>query len=366
MIIFSPTLNVGGGEKIASEIAAGIDTSTLICFYGDSNFKNVRFILKKKVPKSKIFKFFDLIYIFLWLTLYFIKQRPNYVLTHIHFVSFIVFFASKFAFQKNIVQDSVIHGRIALERYKNRIYFFLLRVAYRNSRFCICVSNSMVDELQELGINNTRVIFNSVHKGNTTQNVNINDRKLDIKNENHTSFKGIFIGRLEEIKNLPSLLFSLPNNIHIDVYGEGSKERFLKKIVAEKNLNVNFMGFRNNVREVIKNYDFLINTSTSETFSLVLLEAIMESTPIITSNCKFGPMDLLNIDANIYFNIKDFHKVGNFGLVYTLEDEHALKKALNYFATHHDEFYVTDSVRAMYSERYSLKTMVESYKELSL
>jgi glycosyltransferase involved in cell wall biosynthesis len=87
----------------------------------------------------------------------------------------------------------------------------------------------------------------------------------------------LFVGRLNEEKNLYSLINAVKRTgFTLDIYGSGSLESDLKKIVQDDNLSVNFMGTVSNddLVKVYNSYQYYVLPSLFEGMPKTLLEAM--------------------------------------------------------------------------------------------
>lgn len=77
--------------------------------------------------------------------------------------------------------------------------------------------------------------------------------------------------------------------------GQGKHKNETEQLVTELNLTdkVVFLGFRDNPFPYIKHAQFKILTSDWEGFALVIAEALVLGTPVISTNCPSGPSELL-------------------------------------------------------------------------
>ena len=77
--------------------------------------------------------------------------------------------------------------------------------------------------------------------------------------------------------------------------GQGKHKSETEQLVKELNLEekVVFLGFCENPFPYIKNAQFKILTSDWEGFALVIAEALVLGTPVISTNCPSGPSELL-------------------------------------------------------------------------
>lgn len=96
--------------------------------------------------------------------------------------------------------------------------------------------------------------------------------------------KYLYVGRLIECKNLRFLIERFnKNGKHLTIVGKGELEQELKTLAKE---NITFRGFIENDKlpEVYKEHDIFILPSRTETWGLVVEEAIYWGLPIIVSD----------------------------------------------------------------------------------
>ncbi|HGU0422191.1 TPA: glycosyltransferase [Escherichia coli] len=90
--------------------------------------------------------------------------------------------------------------------------------------------------------------------------------------------------------------------------GDGPDLENVRNYTRKKNnmQNIFFPGKDVNPFKWIKHSQFLVHSSTSEGFSLVLLEAMLLGKVVIASDCNCGPSDILdNGNAGFLFNVGD-------------------------------------------------------------
>ncbi len=77
--------------------------------------------------------------------------------------------------------------------------------------------------------------------------------------------------------------------------GVGPEEKYLKDLAKELNLKKNFriLGWVNDKRDFFESIDIFLLPSAHETFGIVLLEAMLYSTPIVTSD-TWGPDEIIS------------------------------------------------------------------------
>ena len=85
------------------------------------------------------------------------------------------------------------------------------------------------------------------------------------------------------------------NNYKLVFCGTGELEEEIKQKVEKLKLSekVIFLGWQENVYKWMKNSKLLVCTSDNEGFPMNLIEAMACGTKIVSSNCKFGPNEIL-------------------------------------------------------------------------
>ena len=119
---------------------------------------------------------------------------------------------------------------------------------------------------------------------------------------NDEIFKFITIGRLVPLKGHKYLIeaFSrvkreVPNS-KLFIIGDGPIKDQLKMMIQKKNLenDIFLLGLRENPFKFLANSDVFVFSSLYEGFPNVLLEAMACGLPIISTNCKTGPYEILD------------------------------------------------------------------------
>jgi glycosyltransferase involved in cell wall biosynthesis len=100
----------------------------------------------------------------------------------------------------------------------------------------------------------------------------------------HKPLRYLYVGRLIEVKNIKLLIDEFNRNGHsLTIVGKGVLEEKLK---ADAQSNITFMGFidNENLGTVYQNHDVFVLPSKSETWGLVVEEAIYWGLPVIVSD----------------------------------------------------------------------------------
>ena len=111
----------------------------------------------------------------------------------------------------------------------------------------------------------------------------------------------ICVARLQQVKRIDRLIesFALIAGKHtdwyIDVFGDGDEREWLTKLTDEKGLQ-NRIFLNSPVADIYSEYlqsEFFVLSSDSESFSLAIVEAMACGIPVVSTDCPFGPSDII-------------------------------------------------------------------------
>lgn len=110
------------------------------------------------------------------------------------------------------------------------------------------------------------------------------------------------LARLHTIKRLDRLVDSfaiIANKYpewHIDIFGDGDEKENLEHKIECANLKGRIVIHHptNNVSYEYLRSQFLVLSSDSESFSMVLVEAMAHSLPVVSTNCPYGPSQIID------------------------------------------------------------------------
>ena len=127
-----------------------------------------------------------------------------------------------------------------------------------------------------------------------------NDKNKNIK-KNYVS-----IGRLTKQKNFIFLIkcfkkiIDKDNSVKLYILGEGEDKKKLENLITNNKLDDNIFieGYKNNIYKYLKRAEAFILSSLWEDPGFVLVEASYSNTTVISSNCKNGPIEILEGGKN--------------------------------------------------------------------
>jgi len=182
----------------------------------------------------------------------------------------------------------------------------------------------------------------------------------------------ITIGRLTQQKGQWDLLkaFSLLNDdAHLVILGAGEKEKELKELAREYNIDnkVFFLGFQKNPFKFLYRADIFVLSSLWEGFGNVIVEAMRCELPIISTDCPSGPREIIAPGSDVNYKLKSDIEVTEFGILVPVADPLNLSRAMN-------KINETEQVKLNYKEKsiqraraYSREIIVDSIiRELEL
>lgn len=154
--------------------------------------------------------------------------------------------------------------------------------------------------------NKTQVI----HNGIALQEIQIRQKR------NETKPRFLTASHLRESKGIQDLIqavFLLPQKIkqeiRIDIYGDGPYKTQLENQM--KNLKLEscfqFMGSSSNLKSIYCKYDYMLQPTHMECFSLSILESLAANVPVITTNVGGNEEAIVNAVNGYVFKAKDIN-----------------------------------------------------------
>ena len=212
-----------------------------------------------------------------------------------------ILISSRIEFSKQIKRNDIItisqeHSFIDNEKYIKKV-----RKSFKHIKYLIVMTNGAKEKYDEW-LKNEKikpeviVIPNIIKENKSGKISNLNNRQI------------ISVGRLEDVKDFYTLIlvFSVivkkyPNYV-LKIIGEGSMREKLEEQIKKCNLqkNVILTGRRteNEINNELIKSDVFVLTSKSESFSLVLCEAMNFGVPCIAFDVDVGPREIIQDGKN--------------------------------------------------------------------
>jgi glycosyltransferase involved in cell wall biosynthesis len=183
------------------------------------------------------------------------------------------------------------------------------------------------------GILYSKYIDTFVGVSDYTANELVKDFGFPIKNKIQVIHNGILLEAIQErktrkeiypsfltashlreskgIQDLIQAVFLLPNAIKaaivIDVYGDGPYRKTLEDQVSRLGLEhcFHFMGSSSHLKSIYCQYDYMLQPTHMECFSLSILESLAANVPVITTNVGGNEEAIINTVNGYIFKAKD-------------------------------------------------------------
>jgi glycosyltransferase involved in cell wall biosynthesis len=229
-------------------------------------------------------------------------SKPDIIFSFLFEPNVLNLFANLFSPGRKLI----ISERVGTVRYfhsaypgvKKRIASLLLRVLYPRADRIVSVSEGVKGELVSFGVPRKKII--TIYNPLDMEKINsIKDEPIDVPRPYI-----LFAGRLSRQKNIPLLLKVLcllkPEGVRLLIIGSGEEEDNLKKLCVELELSdrVFFKGFENNPYKFMSKAEVFVLPSDFEGFPNVLIEAMACGTAVISTDCPYGPNEIIQTGTN--------------------------------------------------------------------
>jgi len=192
-----------------------------------------------------------------------------------------------------------------------------------------------------------------------------NSAKEDV-NFLENKFVFITIGRIDKGKN-HKLLIEVMKYIEAKLFiiGDGDLKEELEERVVNDGLQkkIVFLGQQLQPYKYLIKADCFVFTSNHEGFPNVLLEALACELPIISTDCRSGPREILAPGTDFEFQLKNTLELSEYGILTPLNNENILRKAMNLIISDR-------KLRTKYSKKakirannFSIKKIIKQYEE---
>ncbi|HEX7026518.1 MAG TPA: glycosyltransferase family 4 protein [Gammaproteobacteria bacterium] len=202
---------------------------------------------------------------------------------------------------------SVFHGNVDISP-NDTLAKFKFRVITAGSTRIVFVSNYLRDEMtRRFNLNTGKCV--TIYNGIPVQNFlpSFND---EIRNELGLKHDDLLIGAIGNIRpakgydqlvSAAAILAGRSDRYKFLVVGEGNNPLQAELHRRVDNLSLSgrffFRGFCNDVARVLNNFDIFVQSSTSEGFSLSIVEAMACGLPIVATRSG-GPQEILTHEKN--------------------------------------------------------------------
>ncbi|MDA3838155.1 MAG: glycosyltransferase [Candidatus Delongbacteria bacterium] len=188
-----------------------------------------------------------------------------------------------------------------------KIYKILINLFFKKSDKIVVVSEGIKTDLVDnyhIDKKNIQVIYNFIDTKYIQQmNLEPIEEKYDHLFDQDKTI--INVGRLSRAKGQWHLIRAFSkvleqiSNSKLLIIGDGDYSSYLNELITKLNLknSVFLLGYQKNPFNYMKHSDLFVLSSIYEGFGLVLIEAMACGLPVISTNCRSGPEEII---ADIY------------------------------------------------------------------
>lgn len=347
LYILPPTKSFAGIERVVDEVCSQLAEAYHVNFEIDvlytSNFKDVeiggrKYNKIKKVTTGRL----NLV-----LTIRKIVSSKEYDLVVVPQVeATVVFWVACLGIPRNFAL--YLHGNPKLEmsHLKAKVLFYFMRkfVLHRLS-YVFGTSPKQLQSFKTMFPSNVPHYWvpNPVRRFDAAANERASDPSL-------TTF--VNVARFSYQKGQDILLssfaklYDLRRNVRLRIVGYGDSEPDLRQKIKELNLEgvVSIEHHPHNPQAALSSSDVYVSTSRWEGWSLAICEALRFGLPVVSTDCEFGPSDILT-DQRL-------------GMLVPLSDQDKLVEAMRYYCDNLQMEKGYSDYRKSFIDRYSAENVV--------
>ena len=209
-----------------------------------------------------------------------------------------------------------------------RLRNFKTRILYNRADHIIAISKGVAQGLiKEFSLNKNSVdyIYNPLDY-KYVEKLSI-EPVLEKSLFSEGQFTLLNVGRLTKAKGQWHLIRALSHvkkeipEVKLLILGRGELEDYLRRLVENLGLcdNVFFGGYKKNPFKYMRSSDLFVFSSLYEGLGNVLLEAMAAGVPVISSDCRFGPREILSPDSEIEHKASEI-EYGEYGVLVPICD----------------------------------------------
>lgn len=219
---------------------------------------------------------------------------------------------------------------------------WLTRALYPRAHAVICPSQGIADDLvAHFGVADARITVIA----NPVDAVALREASQAPASPPTARAYLVTMGRLVENKNIAMLLRALAASrclLDLVIVGDGPLRGYLERLATMPGLQarVHFTGFVANPFPLVRNARAYLSSSNAEGFPNSLVEAMALGVPVIATNCRSGPSEIL--DGRPALEIEGVHRA-DYGVLIPVDDAGSMAAAL--------DLMMQDEIRSHYAAK---------------
>lgn len=336
ILFLIPTLSIGGGERVVSELSLNLPESidrVIVLFKNEISYPYKGKIIALDIPlplKNPFLKIYNYFCGLLKFKKIIKAEKPDYVISFGHPANIMNILSSS----KAIVRVDNFYSS-SLPGFGGSIYKFLIKLLFKKAHLIVEVSNESARDLVEnFGArkDKIKVIYNPL---------NIKEIEILAKEPLSDDHRAIFenpviinMGRLNLQKGQKHLIEAFAEikdkikNVKLVILGKGELEDNLKDLSEKMGLkdDIYFLGWQKNPFKFLARSNLFVLSSLWEGLPYVLLEAMACGLPIVSFDCKSGPREILAPDTDFSYQAKNI-EYAKYGVLVEKENKELLSRA---------------------------------------
>ena len=338
LYIYHPYSGFGGADRSIARLINNLPSKRYRIFFITNKKPNIKVFINKKIKYISL-KSTKTIFAFFKLKKFINNQinndEKNIFISNQNFANVLSILFLKSIKKLKIIlieRNSLEELRLTADFFtslKSFIIKILMKLLYHKSDLVICISKNLKNEISKFCRSKTTYIYNPALDNNILKK--ITPKKLYKTNK----IKLLNVGRLERQKDQITILKAInilkdKYNFELNIVGYGKDQKKLKQFIRKNNLkkivkiHVNVF----NAENFLKSSNIFILSSLYEGFGNVLLEAAKYKLPIISSNCKHGPKEILgNGKYGYLFPVRNYKQLSKILIEYFKNKKTFIKKS---------------------------------------
>lgn len=309
LLFVIPSLGCGGAEKILIQLLAALNKDsyeTELIVFQQRVLGCASFQVSLPVTDLKKKGAYDTLKLILKLTRAIKEKQPDLIISFITYANYLTLIAKIISGTTTpiVVAEHGVVSKIGTGL-SGTIKKLIVRTVYPWATRVIAVSDGSRKELiQKFKLSEDKITV--IPNGVDIKHIN----RLAQETVSHPWFNEripifITIGRLSKVKNHKLLIcaFSLlaqKGDYRLAIIGEGDQESNLQELAKFLRVEskVAFLGYQPNPYSYLKKASVFVLSSSWESFSLVIVEAMCLRVPVISTDCPFGPREIIDNKIN--------------------------------------------------------------------
>ena len=290
----------------------------------------IHYLEKSEVVESGLFKFLKLPYLAFKYARFLKKEKITHsfsLLTRPCYINIMARWFTNHPYKLMVSERNYPSMQYGYDDNQSKINSFLVKKLYPKADLIISNAKASAEDLIanfNVSREKTGVIYNPID----LDKINAIIPKESFFDSKYINL--VSVGRLQLVKNHKLMIEAVApfDNVRLYIFGEGELREDLQTQIDTLGIteSVFLMGFESNPFQYLKAADIFIFSSNHEGFPNVIMEAMACGLPIVTTNCKSGPDEIMELKETKSNDIM----ITDYGVLSPVGDIKSLQKGLAY------------------------------------